>query len=359
MQNSDESLIILVVNPGSTSTKSALYHSRVLMHSLTRHHKTSELKQFKNITDQLEFRLSCVKKFLKTFKITHLHAIAARGGLLRPVKGGVYPVNAVMCRELSIMKYGAHASNLGALIADRLAREFGCPSFISDPPVVDEMEDYARLSGIPGMERRSRFHALNQKYVARLIAKRIGMAYEKGNFIVAHMGGGISVGAHCRGRVIDVNDALDGDGPFSPERSGSVPAARLVRLIEDNPESIPAIKRKIAGTGGITAYLGTNDMRKVEKKIAGGDKKAALVREAMAFQISKEIAMHGATLKGKIDGIILTGGLAGDKNLVRLIRNRIGHMSRCYVVPGEREMESLAYNVLEVIRKTKKPGTYP
>jgi butyrate kinase len=358
MAGSEKSFDILVVNPGSTSTKLACFRNTRERCGEDIRHETADLARFATVTDQLDYRLGLVREFLSRNGITRLHAIATRGGLLHPVKGGVFAVNRLMTEELKAMKYGAHASNLGAPIAQALAAEFACPAYIADPPVVDEMEEYARLSGIPLFRRRSRFHALNQKFVARLVAERIGKKYERCRFIVAHLGGGISVAAHYLGRVIDVNDALDGDGPFSPERSGGVPIGQLVAYLEQNPDAYGEIKRKIVGQGGLAAYLGTTDMRDVEARIAGGDKEAELVLSAMAFQISKEIAMHGATLKGRIDAVIITGGLANDRVLVRLIKSRIAHLGPLHVVPGEREMESLAGSVHDVLAGGRKAQEY-
>jgi len=253
---------------------------------------------------------------------------------------------------------GAHASNLGGLIADQLAQRAGCPAFIVDPVVVDELSTLARYSGLPAIKRRSIFHALNQRAIARKLAERVSKRYEQGNFIVAHLGGGISVGAHFHGRVIDVNNALDGDGPFAPERSGGVPAGDLARLCFAGKHTLADVQRMIKGNGGVVGYLGTNDMRAVEGRIDLGDRSALEVYEAMAYQVAKEIGALAAVLFGDVDAIALTGGLARSELLVGWIKQRVSFVAPVHVFAGEVEMEALALGALRVLRGEEQPRTY-
>jgi len=349
---------LLVINPGSTSTKLALFRNDAVKKTATISHSAGERKRSDTVSLQTDFRLGFIRSFVRASGVKTLSAIAARGGLLRPVKSGVYRVNAAMLRDLKQGRFGSHASNLGALCAAPLAEEYNCPAYIVDPVVVDEMDEAAKITGIPAIRRRSLFHALNHKSAAREIAQRLGKKYEACNFIVAHLGGGISVGAHCRGRVVDVNNALDGDGPFSPERAGSVPAGDLLRLFARSTAPLETFVKKIAGRGGLAAYCGTSDLRAIMRKIEKGDKKSTLIVAAMICRISKEIAMHGATLRGKVDAIILTGGMAHDRRIVRGITERVSFLAPVHVVPGEREMGSLALAVLRVLNHKENALSY-
>ena len=351
---------ILVVNPGSTSTKLSVFEGERECIQGNVVHSTEDLKPFRRITDQIEFRMVLIRRFLQDNRvdIRTLKAVVARGGLLKPIRSGVYRVNAAMLEDLRSGRFGEHASNLGGILAHGLAGEAGCPAYIVDPVVVDEMDDVARLSGLPGLERKSIFHALNQKSVAREVARKIGKPYTDCNFIVAHMGGGISVGAHRRGAVVDVNNALDGDGPFPPERTGGLPVGQLVEMCFSGKYTLAEMKRKIVGMGGLVAYRGANSFQELKAARRAGDKKAKLLYEAMAYQVSKEIAMHGATLKGAVDRIILTGGLAYDETFVGMIRERVSHLAAVAVIPGEREMASLAQATWAVLRKIEPEGEY-
>ena len=277
-------------------------------------------------------------------------AVVGRGGLMKPIKSGVYRVNAAMLEDLRSMKYGAHASNLGAPLTARFAAEGGVPAFIADPIVVDELADEARFSGLPEMPRVSIFHALNQKAVARRAASELGKNMPDCNLIVAHMGGGISVGAHEHGRVIDVNNSLDGEGPMSPERSGSLPVGELVAMCFSGKYTIDEVQKMINGQGGLVAHLGTNDIREVEKRIADGDAVATLVFEAMALQVAKEIGRCAAVLKGKVDAVVLTGGLAYSDKLCGRIASMVSFIAPVLCYPGEDEMEALAHGALRVLR---------
>ncbi len=325
--------LILVINPGSTSTK---------------------------IADQYEFRANIIKDTLSTNDIfeDNFCAIVGRGGLLKPIDGGVWEVNEKMLKDLQNPAMGEHASNLGAMIAYNIAKKNDIPAFIVDPVVVDEMDEYARFSGHPDFKRLSIFHALNQKASARRAAKELGKDYEKVNLIVAHMGGGVSVGAHKQGRVIDVNNALNGDGPFSPERSGGLPAGQLVKLCFSGKYTQAEIGKMIKGKGGLTAYLGTSDAREVGKKAAEGDKQHADVYNAMAYQIAKEIGSLAPVLEGNIDAIVLTGGLAYNHTFTDLISKRVSFISKVLVYPGEDEMEALNDGALRVLSNSEKAKVY-
>ena len=263
-----------------------------------------------------------------------------------------------MIEDLKEASRGEHASNLGGILAYEIASKLNIPSFIVDPVVVDEMDDVARISGMPELERISIFHALNQKAVARRAAKEMGKPYEEVNFVVAHIGGGVSVGAHNKGRVIDVNNALDGDGPFSPERSGGVPIGGLAKMCFSGDYTLKDIKKKIKGLGGLVAYLDTNDGREVVSRIENGDKEAELIYKAMAYQISKEIGAYATALKGDVDAIILTGGIAYDKMFTSWIKECVGYISDVIIYPGEDEMSALANGGLRVLRKEEEAKIY-
>lgn len=336
--------LILVVNPGSTSTKIAVYRGVKCLDSETIDHPKEELAQFACVADQYQYRRDAVLKFLadRDVDLKRFVAIAGRGGLTKPIAGGVYAVNAKMLRDLRSGKWGEHPSSLGAPIAHEIAKRCGAPAFIADPVVVDEFWPQARYSGHPAFERRSRFHALSQRAAARRAARELGVAYEKANFIVVHMGGGISIGAHCKGRVVDVNDALDGDGPFSPERSGSLPTGPLVELCFSEKYSFGDVKKMLVGRGGIFAYLGTIDCREVENRIRNNDPKAREVYEAMAYQIGKWIGASAAVLSGKVKAVVVTGGMSRSKLLVRMIRKYAGFVAPFVVYPEVEEMLALA-----------------
>ncbi|MCG8571388.1 MAG: butyrate kinase [Spirochaetes bacterium] len=354
----DYETLILVLNPGSTSTKVALFDGDKEVLAETIRHSAEDISGFKKIIDQKDFRYNVIKKFISENGITNVKAVVGRGGLIRPVESGVYEVNQNMIDDLATGKYKEHASNLGGIIAHQLATDFGCKAYIVDPVVVDEMDEVARVSGMPELERKSIFHALNQKSSARQAAAQLGKSYAECNFIVAHMGGGVSVGAHCQGRVIDVNNALDGEGPFSPERTGGLPVGDLLKMCYEKNLSLADVKKKIVGKGGVVAYLGTNNMQEVEEMIAKGNVKAKLIYEALIYQISKEIAAHGATLKGKVDAVILTGGIAYNEDLVNKIKERINFLGQVIVIPGEREMVSLASNINLILQNKTESRVY-
>lgn len=277
---------LLIINPGSTSTKIGVYENESPVFVETIRHATEEIEKFNSVVDQFEFRKDTILKVLKekNFDIKDLNVVVGRGGLLKPIEGGTYIVNERMLEDLRAEIRGQHASNLGALIANEIAKDLNIPAYIVDPIVVDELDDVARISGIPEIERTSIFHALNQKAVAKRYAKEHGKKYEEVNVIVAHLGGGVSVGAHRKGRIVDVNNALDGEGPFSPERSGGVPVGDLVKLCYSGKYTYEEMKKKITGKGGFVAYLGTNNALEVENATLAGDPKAKLLYEAMAYQ---------------------------------------------------------------------------
>ncbi len=342
---------LLVLNPGSTSTKVAYFENDRCISSKSLTHKTEELEKYNNITDQYELRRKAVTEYMMEQNIvsSQLDAVVGRGGLMKPLKGGAYAVNNTMLEDLKSCRYGKHASNLGALIASEIAAPLGIPSFIVNPVVVDEFEPLARYSGLPEIKRKSAFHALNQKAVAARLATEAGTAYQDMNLIIAHLGGGISVAAHKKGAVIDVNNALE-EGPFSPERSGSLPLQQLVEMCFSGEYTREEIEKKLVGKGGLAAYLGTADCRDIEERIRKGDSDAERVYEAMAYQVAKEIGACSAVLRGKVDYIVITGGLARSGMLVDWIRERVEFIAPVRVYPGEDELLALAEGTLSVLR---------
>ncbi|HNW97208.1 MAG TPA: butyrate kinase [Bacteroidales bacterium] len=339
--------LILVVNPGSTSTKIAVYEGRKQIFLKKIRHLQEILQQFDMIADQFEFRKNTIDDELSKagINIKNISIVVGRGGLLKPIAGGVYKVNDAMIHDI-YHPMGEHESNLGGLIAYELAKEINrkVMAIIVDPTCVDEMEDIARISGMPELPRKSFLHALNQRAVARMYARDIGKKYEEINVIVAHMGGGLSVGAHRKGRIIDVNNGLNGEGPMSPERSGGLPVGQLVELCFSNKFSKAEILRKIKGKGGLTAYLGTSDALEIEKRIEQGDEYAKLIYNAMSYQVAKEIGALSAVLHGEVDGILLTGGIAYGEMVTSFITEMVKHLGPVKVYPGEGEMEALALN---------------
>ncbi len=341
--------LILAVNPGSTSTKFALFEEEKVVFEKILNHNHDEISGYKRITDQFHFRKDLIMKelLLKKADLSRIAAVVGRGGLVKPIESGIYEVNEQMIKDLNAGLLGEHASNLGGLIATDIASSLpDAKAYIVDPVVVDELETVARISGHPEIERISIFHALNQKAVSRMYAATIGKKYEDLNLIVAHMGGGISVGAHRKGRVVDVNNALNGDGPFSPERSGGLPSGQLADLCFSSRFTKSEVKSMITGNGGMVAYLGTNSFRDVCRMADEGNEKAILIRDAASYQIGKEIGALAAVLKGKVDAIILTGGMANHEGHVNRIREMVKFIAEVVVYPGEDEIKSLAFNGL-------------
>ena len=353
---------ILVINPGSTSTKLAIFDDEKQVLSKSLAHDVEEISKFPDIPSQYQFRKNIIIDFLAEsgIELRTIDAVVGRGGLLYPLEGGTYLVNDIMLEHLRKGVQGQHASNLGGILAHAIAKEISdsTPAFIVDPVVVDEMEPIAKLSGHPLITRRSIFHALNQKAMARKAARELGKKYEEANIIVAHMGGGISVGAHRRGKVIDVNNALNGDGPFAPERSGGLPAADLVKICFSGKYSEKDVMNMLRGKGGMVAYLGTNDMRVAKQMAKEGNQFADLVIKAMAYQIAKEIGLLATVLEGNVDAIVLTGGIAFDDDFVELIKKRVEWIAKVFVFPGEVEMEALAMGALRVLRGEEEAKVY-
>ena len=341
---------IFVINPGSTSTKIAVYEDDKPVWMTGAHHPVSELAKFAHISDQYEYRKDFIMKRLEEAGIERkFDAVIGRGGLLHPLTGGVYAVNEKMKDDL-IHAEREHACNLGALIAAEIAGECGCPAYIADPVVVDEMRPEARYTGFPGIERKSIFHALNQKAVARQYASSIGKKYEELRLIVAHIGGGISVGAHVYGRVVDVNNALDGEGPFSPERAGTVPSGQLVDICFSGQYTKKQVKQMISGKGGLAELLGETDMITIDRKAEDGEEPYKSVIDAMMYTIAKQIGAMYVAMTGKVDAIILTGGIAHSDYCMDILRKQIDYLGEVVICPGENEMGSLAYNALGVLR---------
>ncbi len=351
---------ILVINPGSTSTKLALYQGQQEVMASTIEHSQEELAGFEKITDQLDLRVKYIREFLKdnSVSIKDINSVVGRGGLLKPIPGGTYKVNDKMLEDLKAGLQGEHASNLGGLIADSLAEEAEGKAFIVDPVVVDELKDLARLSGHPLFERKSIFHALNQKAVARNYASDIDKNYDEITVIVAHLGGGISVGLHHQGKVIDVNNALAGEGPYSPNRSGGLPTLDLANYCYNPDNNYSDVKKKLLGAGGVVAYLNTNDMREVEKKAAAGDEEADLIYCGMAYQTAKEIGSLGPVVNGKIDAILLTGGIAYSDYFVSQVKEQVSYLAPVKIYPGEEEMSALAAGAERVLTGQEEAKTY-
>ena len=344
-----EKRLILVINTGSTSTKFALFEEENMLFEKTLAHEHSDIAKYDKITDQFEFRKNLIMDELESrnYDLGRIAVVVGRGGLVKPIESGIYEVNKQMISDLRSGLLGQHASNLGGIIAHDIAAALpDAKPYIVDPVVVDELQDVARISGHPSIDRISIFHALNQKAVARMYATSVNKKYEDLNLIIAHMGGGISVGAHKKGRVVDVNNALHGDGPFSPERSGSLPAGQLADLCFSGKYSPAEIKAMITGKGGMVAYLGTNNVRDVCRRAEEGDKKALLVKDAAAYQVSKETGAMAAVLEGKVDAVILTGGLAYNESFVNSIKSMVQFIAKVVVYPGEDEIRSLAFNGL-------------
>lgn len=350
---------ILIINPGSTSTKIAVYEDAKPILLRTIRHDAEQLNRFEEITDQYEFRKQLVIDELKRMDIPmRFDAVIGRGGLAKPVAGGVYEINQRMIEDTrnAIHK---HACDLGCIIAYELANKIpGCRAFIADPGVVDELSPLARISGSPLMNRICIWHALNQRAIARRYANEVGKKYEDLCLIVCHMGGGISIAAHDHGKAVDANNALDGEGPFSPERAGSLPAADLVRLCFSGKYTEKELLKRISGQAGLIAHLGTNDLKEIERRIAQGDKHAELIVDAMIYHTAKCIAAEGAVLFGHIDAILLTGGMARSEYVVSRLRKRISFLAPIHCYPGEDEMGALAMNALEVLRGNREAKEY-
>ncbi len=353
---------LLIINPGSTSTKIGVFEDENQLMETTLRHSTEEISQYASIIDQKDFRKAVILDALNenNIELSSINVVVGRGGLLKPIPGGTYATSDALLEDLRIGKQGQHASNLGGILAKEIADEIGSdiPSFIVDPVVVDELQDVARLSGHPEVPRISIFHALNQKAVAKRFAKEAGKNYEDLSLIVVHMGGGVSVGAHKNGKVIDVANALDGDGPFSPERTGGLPSGGLVKLCFSGKYTEAEVKKMISGNGGFNAYLGTNDMRDVIKLAHEGNKDAIAARDAFHYQLCKEVGAMSVVLKGRVDQIILTGGIAYGQETVDTMTEQIGWIAPITVYPGEDELLALAQGGLRVMTGEEKALEY-
>ena len=354
------SIKTLVINPGSTSTKVGVFEDETLLFEETLRHPTEEIAKYASVIDQKDFRKEIILDFLKEKNCDpkSLDVIVGRGGLLKPIPGGTYAVSDALLADLEKGVQGQHASNLGGILAREIGDKLGVPSYIVDPVVVDELTDKARLSGMPELPRRSIFHALNQKAVARRYAKEHDARYEDLNLIVIHMGGGVSVGAHDHGKVVDVNNILDGEGCFSPERSGTVPVCDLVKMCFSGKYTQQEIYKKICGNGGFNAYLHTNDARVVEKMVKEGNAEAKLVQDAFYYQIAKDAGAMAAVLCGKVDQIILTGGIAYDPYTLEVLQKYLGFIAPITVYPGEDELLALCQGALRVVTGEEKAKEY-
>jgi len=352
---------IVAINPGAASTKIAVTLRNKFIFLKNIRHESDRLKSFKRTADQLEFRMGLVLNEVRENHVPfeEVGLVIGRGGLIHPIESGVFEVNDAMLADLREGIMGDHASNLGGLIAHRLLEQFrNARAYIADPVVVDELQDVARISGHPEFHRISIFHALNQKSTARTYAHSRGMEYEDLNLIVAHLGSGISVGAHKKGRVIDVNNALNGEGPFGPERSGTLPAGELARYCYEKGKSLEEVETMLAGEGGIFAYMGYKDAQNLERSAREGDPKAKLIQNAMAYQISKEIGAMAAVLGGEVHAILITGGIAHNPDLTGYIKERVGFIAPVFIYPGEDEMRALALNGSMLLNGKISPREY-
>ena len=350
---------ILAVNPGATSTKFAVFDDEQQLFKGAVEHQGADLARFARVCDQYLYRLELILSELAAASIPlkTLDAVVARGGLLKPLAGGTYAVNALMAADMQKAERGEHASNLGPVIADYLARQLGIPAYIVDPVSVDELEPVARFSGMPDLPRISMSHALNSKAVARGVARQIGKRYDEVSFVVAHLGTGVSVSPHRNGRMIDVNNAQE-EGPFSPDRCGGVPSRQLAKLCYSGQYTEQQMLDRISGSGGMFAYIGTKDIRQAEAAAAAGDVQAGLVLDAMAYQVAKQIGAMATVLSGKVDRIILTGGIAYSERIVQAIAARVAFIAPVVVVPGEKELESLAAGALRVLNGEEQAQIY-
>ncbi|MFA4838172.1 MAG: butyrate kinase [Candidatus Neomarinimicrobiota bacterium] len=350
---------VLVINPGSTSTKLALFDRDGSVFVENIDHTGTAISNMPNIQEQLPLRIEIVNRTFKKWLNNHsLVAVVGRGGLLRPLKGGIYRVNAGMMDDAINCKYAIHASNLGASIADGVAKEYHVPAYVVDPVTVDEFTPEARISGTPEIIRRSRLHALNVNACVRKESEKLGKPIGESNFVVTHLGGGITVAAIDHGKIVDCNDGLLGMGPFSPERTGSLPLEQLLRLATSGKYTMKELYTKFTKNGGLKAYLGTNDVREVMSRIEKGDDYARLIFSAMIYQISKEIGAMATVLKGKLDRIIITGGMARSENIIEMIRERVGFIAEISIYPGENELEAMAAGGFRAIDGIQEIQTY-
>ncbi len=354
------SYYILVINFGSTSTKIAAYENTQELFKVSVSHSPEETEQFHSLEEQFDFRRKVVLSTVKDqgYTMESFQAIASRGGNCRPIPGGIYEINPSMIRDIKSGKYGTHATGIGCEVAYELGKQYGIPALTADPPIADEFCVLARFSGKKELPRISSGHMLNQKRTARIVAEQMNMAYEDINMIVVHLGGGISVGAHQKGKLIDMNNALDGEGPFSPERTGTIIVEEVISLCFSGKYTKEEASRFFKGQGGLASYLGTNNGAEVERRISQGDEYASLVFQAMAYQVAKEVGGMYTVLGGNVDAIALTGGLAYSKFLTDEIKKRVGYLAKIYLVPGENEMIALAESSLRYLKGEEKAKKY-
>ncbi|WP_410506390.1 butyrate kinase [Haloimpatiens sp. FM7315] len=340
---------ILVINPGATSTKISIFEDKEEILKKNIEHSASDLAPFEHIIDQFQYRKDLISKTLKEegFKVTDFNAVCGRGGLLRHIPSGTYEVTDKVIQDIYNPPYGEHASNLGTILAKAIAEEAGIKAYFVDPVSVDEMTDVARVTGFSGMERESFFHALNQKSMGRKASLKLGKKYEEVNLIVVHMGGGVSVAAHEKGRVIDVYNVKD-EGSFSMDRGGSLPVNALINFCFSG-KTKKEVKKALGSKAGVFSYLGTRDFREVEIKAFSGDEKAKLIFDALVYQHCKDIGAMAAVLKFNVDAIVLTAGMAHSKKLCSAIADYVGKLAPIIVLPGEEEMKSLAEGALRVL----------
>ena len=351
---------LLIINPGSTSTKIGVYEDEKEILEETLRHSSEEIGRYATIYDQKDFRKEVILNVLKehNFDITTLDAVVGRGGLLKPIPGGTFEVDDSLLVDLTEGVQGQHASNLGGILANEIAKKIGVRAFIVDPVVVDELTEVARVTGTAELKKKSIFHALNQKAVAKRYAKECGKRYEDLKLVITHMGGGVSVGAHDQGKVVDVNNTLDGDGPFSPERAGSVPTGDLVKMCFSGKYTEDEVYKKLVGKGGVVSYLNTNDLKSVIDRKNEGDKECELIYNAFVYQIAKEIGAMSVVLNGKVDAIILTGGIAYSPYVVEDLKKKIGWIANVVVYPGEDELLALAQGAIRVLSGEEEAKIY-
>ncbi|WP_078428702.1 butyrate kinase [Alkalihalobacterium alkalinitrilicum] len=352
---------VLVINPGSTSTKIAIYEGYTPLFTTKIEHSLTEIQSLLTVQEQYNFRKQMVLSTLdeEGINLSKLDAVVGRGGLVQSIPSGTYSINERLLEDLKNGYSGWHASNYGGIIAHEIANQLNIPAFIVDPVVVDEMDEIAKVSGLQGIERKSIFHALNQKATARLVARDMGKKYEELNLIVVHMGGGITVGVHKEGRVIDVNDGLYGEGPFSPERAGTLPTGAVIELCFSEKMTKEQALKQMSGAGGLVSYLGTQDGHEIERQIDMGNAVAEFYFEAMVYQIAKEVGAASTVLYGQVNGIVLTGGLAFSQHLISLLTKRLEWISDILVYPGEDEMLALAKGAIRVMNGEEKAKHYP
>lgn len=350
---------ILVINPGGTSTKISVFEDKEETFKSNIIHTQDDLKGFKNVFDQLGYRKNLIINTLQNngYQIESFNCIVGRGGLMKPIPGGTYSVNDRMIEDLRNAINGEHPSNLGAVLAKEIGDNLKVPSYVVDPVAVDEFYEISKVTGISDIVKASWMHALNQKAVCRKVAEEMGGKYEDFNFIVAHLGSGISIAAHDKGKMMDGSGGRS-DGPFSPERSGGLPTYALVQLCYSGKYTHKEMVNKISNIGGMYDYLGTKDLIEVENRAANNDKKAKLILDAFIYKVAKEIAMYGASLYGEVDRIILTGGIAHSKLITGEIIKRISYLAPVEIIPGEMEMKALALGALRVLNNEEKPKIY-